>query len=962
MTRKRSISTRFITGAVGTAVATLFCLIALVAYQLEQSIHRQVIQLEGLSEVKLAEILEADLRLAGTRLEFLLRDTERRVAAIASRTDAVAAVTSRNVVAMSEMLGPAARNADVDSIVVLDHAGKVIGASAGNADLISLNQRIKTFAFAPEIKDLLEDNQPNDQRTLSALKPLSDTGILVPNGRKNAISQIVFVPLFDDFGEISGGLLAQRWLREREKLLEDLAQIGTVGLAVIYDDAVISRSGFDGDMNALADTQGRENISATQTHVLRCGAPVAPLRICALKPIEELYEAQSQLTRIGKEEENTLLNALAILGVIATLLFASVSVIISRQITEPLTRITRALSSIAGGDYEDTVEGTERGDEVGDIARSVVLLQASLRERDNLRSRVDAKNKILQQQEAELRKQNVLFDAALNNMSHGLCMFDAQQRLIVSNHRYLELFNHAESQIRPGMTFRELAALQDVTYSKTDFSGDPTTDDDTLNSNRRKTVIAKLDDGRTILTTRQPLSDGGWVAISEDVTERELARDRLAFLASHDSLTKLPNRMQLREHLDTIIARRKDEGGSFAVLCLDLDEFKTVNDSLGHPVGDELLRQVANRLLTVTSDQHLVVRLGGDEFAIVTEAPAEGSKLEQFAREIIDEVSRPYYISDHEIVIGVSIGISIAQGDDVNGDELFKQADLALYQAKGDGRKTFRFFEQEMGAIVSRRRELITDLRNAIDNDELEVYFQPQYTLKDNAISGFEALMRWRHPTRGMVSPAEFIPIAEDTGLIVGLGEWIMREACRIATSWPSSLRVSVNLSPRQLKTAGFGAALVNTLATTGLSPQRLELEVTENVLLDDHKETLAALHQAKTLGVKVSMDDFGTGYSSLSYLRSFPFDKIKIDQSFVRSMAHSQDSISIVKAVIELSENLNMTTTAEGVETEELLDMLRDIGCTEAQGYFLGRPMPAADAAALLADEQPPRARAVNG
>ncbi len=963
MARQRSLSTRFIAGAVGTAVGTLVCLIGLVAYQLEQSIYRQETQLENLSEVKLAKILEADLRLAGTRLEFLVKDTERRVAAIASRTDAVAAVSSRNVVAMSEMLGPAARNADVDSIVVLDHEGKVVGASSGTADLIALNRRIATFAFASEIRDLLDNNQPNDRRTYSALKPLSETGDLIPNGRQNAISQILFVPLFDEFGEISGGLLAQRWLREREGLLADLAQIGSVGLAITYGGKVISRAAFDGDVRALADSHGRKNIDATAKHVLRCGTPVSPLGICALKPIEELYETQSELTRIGKEEEITLLRALVFLGVVAIILFASVSVALSRQIALPLTRITSVLSSIASGDYEDAVEDTERMDEVGDIARSVVLLQASMKERDNLRSRVDDKNKILLQQETELRKQNVLFDAALNNMSHGLCMFDAQKRLIVSNQRYLELFDHTADQVVPGMTVRELAALQDVSYTKSDISGDPALDrGDILPSNRRNAVIAKFADGRTILTTRQPLLDGGWVAISEDVTERELARDRLAFLASHDSLTKLPNRMQLREHLDAIIERRRVDGGVFAVLCLDLDEFKTVNDSLGHPIGDDLLRHVAKRLLFLTSDHQLVVRLGGDEFAIVTETPAKGRKLEQFAREIIEELSRPYYVADHEIVIGVSIGIAIAQDDDVDGDELFKQADLALYKAKADGRKTFRFFETEMGTVVSLRRELITDLRNVIDNGELEVYFQPQYTLKNTSISGFEALMRWRHPKRGMVSPAEFIPIAEDTGLIVGLGEWIMREACKTAMSWPNSIRVSVNLSPRQLKTPGFGAVLVNTLATTGLAPQRLELEVTENVLLDDNKETLAVLHQAKTLGVKVSMDDFGTGYSSLSYLRSFPFDKIKIDQSFVRSMTHCQDSVSIVKAVIELSENLDMATTAEGVETEELLDMLRGIGCTEAQGYFLGRPMPAADVSELLAKQLPARFRVVNG
>lgn len=675
------------------------------------------------------------------------------------------------------------------------------------------------------------------------------------------------------------------------------------------------------------------------------------MTVCALTPIAALTEIQNKLIRIGTEEEAKLLRRLFLFGLIALVAFAAVAFLMSRQITRPLTKITRVLTGIAAGDFESKVVGTERLDEVGDIARSVVSLQRSVKERDALRERVHEKNSILRSQEAQLREQNVLFDAALNNMSHGLCMFDVDGRLIVSNQRYAELFEVEPGRIKSGMTAAQLATLQKVDAVET---GDMALHDSRMGDHRysggsQSTEMVKIRSGRIVLTTRQPLAEGGWVAISEDITERQEARDRLAFLARHDLLTQLPNRIEFRDQLDMLLNQQLVKGGEFAILCLDLDEFKTVNDSLGHPIGDELLRQVAERLRALIGRKDVVVRLGGDEFAILTGLPCRLADVEELAQSVIWEISQPFQITDHELVIGVSIGITIARADGTAGDELFKQADLALYRAKEDGRNTYRFFEQDMGTAVNDRRELITDLRTAVANGELELYFQPQYTLVDDRVSGFEALVRWNHPTRGMVSPADFIPLAEDTGLIIQLGEWVLKEACRIASNWPDHLRIAVNLSPRQLRGHAFGPVLIDALTQTGLKADRLELEVTESVLLTDSEDVLDSLRQAKSLGVKVSMDDFGTGYSSLSYLRRFPFDKIKIDQSFVRSMAYSDDSISIVKAVIELANNLNMTTTAEGVETKQLLDMLTEIGCTEAQGYYLGRPMPVASTEELI-------------
>jgi diguanylate cyclase (GGDEF)-like protein len=955
MIRQSSLFWKYTYGAVFTALCAFAGLIGLVAYQLDVSMARQERELLELSKSRLLETLTADVRLAGTRLEFLFEDRLRRVNAIAERSDTLNALVSRNNVAMSELLSPAAVEADVDGIVVLDEAARVIGASSYDADLVTLGANIRSFGFYKDIRKILNESFPGEHLSYSSIQSVEDTGMFVPGKNVNAISQVTFVPVFDEFGYVVGGLLTQRWLREQEPILVDLAKIEDLELTIIYDDKVVSRANFDGHHSQLHRSPDASNITTDGERFIECGAPVSLMTVCAALPIEALTETQNELTRIGSEEEAKLLQGLGIFGLLALVAFALVAFLLSRQITRPLTDITKVLSGIAEGDYESKVVGTERNDEVGDIARSVVSLQKSVKERDALRVRVHQKNTMLRSQETQLREQNVLFDAALNNMSHGLCMFDTDGNLIVSNKRYEELFELAAGQIKSGMSTAEIAALLDVEILETEVVEAPGLHilHPRASAGSHSTEMVKTDADRIILTTHQPLADGGWVAISEDITERQEARDRLAFLARHDILTQLPNRIEFRDQMEVLLIRQQEEGSEFAILCLDLDEFKTVNDSLGHPIGDELLRQVAERLKVLCSDNELVVRLGGDEFAILTDLPVHKQEIEELAQSIIWQLSQPFQIADHEIVIGVSIGISVAKGDETKGDELFKQADLALYRAKEDGRSTYKFFEVDMGTAVNDRRELISNLRNAVSNGEMELHFQPQYALKDHSISGFEALVRWNHPTRGMVSPGEFIPLAEDTGLIIQLGEWVLKEACRIAAGWPKHLRIAVNLSPRQLRGHAFSPVLIDALVKSGLHAERLELEVTESVLLTDSDEVLDALHQAKGLGVKVSMDDFGTGYSSLSYLRRFPFDKIKIDQSFVRSMAYSSDSISIVKAVIELARNLKMTTTAEGVETKQLLEMLTDIGCTDAQGYFLGRPMKLCQAEELICTSQ---------
>jgi diguanylate cyclase (GGDEF)-like protein len=422
------------------------------------------------------------------------------------------------------------------------------------------------------------------------------------------------------------------------------------------------------------------------------------------------------------------------------------------------------------------------------------------------------------------------------------------------------------------------------------------------------------------------------------------AHREVHLLAHHDVVTGLGNRVLFRQQLEQALAHLKHWGHATAVLYLDLDRFKDVNDSYGHQMGDELLKVVADRLKDSVQDVDVVTRLGGDEFAILRSGVSRSYECAQLASDIIKAVSEPYIIEGQEIVIGTSIGIALVSDGDVAPDQLLKQADMALYRAKADGRGMFRFFEPEMDAQFQARRALENDMRKALANREFELFYQPQVNIAINEISGFEALLRWRHPERGMISPAEFIPIAEDIGLISGIGEWIMEQACMDAAAWPRNIKVAVNLSPVQFRNKGLVRSVKQALARSGLDPRRLELEITETVLLQDNEATVTTLHELRKHGARIAMDDFGTGYSSLSYLRSFPFDKIKIDQSFVRELSSRADCLVIVQSIASLGAGLGMPTVAEGVETEDQLSQIRAAGCTEAQGYYFGRPKPAGE------------------
>ena len=427
-----------------------------------------------------------------------------------------------------------------------------------------------------------------------------------------------------------------------------------------------------------------------------------------------------------------------------------------------------------------------------------------------------------------------------------------------------------------------------------------------------------------------------------DIEDRER---QIAHMAFHDGLTGLANRLLLREHIGQELKAGGDK--SFALLCIDLDNFKSVNDTLGHPTGDALLCEMAMRLQMLTADG-FVARLGGDEFAVFVEGDARRATM--IARALADAAAEPLIVNGHRVVSGSSIGIAIAPLDGKDPTTLLKNADLALYRAKNDGKGTFRFFESAMDADAQERRAMEIHLHDALREGQLELFFQPLFELSQNRVTAFEALLRWNHPTRGLVSPIHFIPLAEETGLIVPIGEWVLREACRIAAAWPDHIRIAVNISPVQFRSNTLNSIVLQALTQSGLDPQRLELEITESLFIENVETTLASLHSLRNLGVRVALDDFGTGYSSLSYLRSFPFDKIKIDRSFIEDLLAHKGATAIIKSITSLAEALGMETTAEGVESIDQLDILREQGCNQIQGYYFSRPVPEAQVNAMLA------------
>jgi diguanylate cyclase (GGDEF)-like protein len=532
-------------------------------------------------------------------------------------------------------------------------------------------------------------------------------------------------------------------------------------------------------------------------------------------------------------------------------------------------------------------------------------------------------------------------------------MFDSSRRLVVANQRYIEMFGVSTEVVKPGCTMHELLNHRREIGS---FKGDVDKYCATLFRKMAQgkifQTIMETADGGSIQVSYRPLPRGGWVTTLEDITERRRVEDRITHLAHYDALTDLPNRALFHEQLERELARIAP-GEQLAVMYIDIDEFKSVNDTLGHLIGDELLKSVAVSLGRCVRDTDFVARLGGDEFAIVQTGVRTADEVTGLVTRVLDTIREPYECLGHQVTTDASIGIALAPQHGTDLDQILKNADLAMYAAKSAGRRTYRFFEPEMDARVRARRILEMDLRQAISDGAFEVHYQPCISLQDNKITGCEALLRWRHSERGMISPAEFIPIAEETGLINQLGEWVLTTACAEATTWPDHIKLAVNVSPVQFKSGTLALKIVAALAASGLPASRLELEITEAVLIRDDEAALAILHQLRAIGVGIALDDFGTGYSSLSYLQRFPFDKIKIDRCFVNDIAEPDGSSCIVQAVVNIAAARQMTTTAEGVETQQQRELLRALGCAEMQGYLFSPAKPAAEIRQLFHREQ---------
>jgi diguanylate cyclase (GGDEF)-like protein len=740
------------------------------------------------------------------------------------------------------------------------------------------------------------------------------------------------------------------------KLVEDLktslagmpAVLRRIAEIETYDDQILNES-----ENRLVKLAGEDVEAAKRFYQ----TGYLPQRQHEIEMIGALRDEVVRVKATVRVKANETYVTHIVLGLFGTAVILIVSWLLAwfsaRVIGDQLRAMTAAMGNLADGDTTIEIPAQDNKDEIGDMARAMEVFRANLIGR--------------REGEVTLRNTNLLFDAALNSMTQGMIVWGDDHRVQLVNRRFFDIFCIPKDSVVPGLTVAEVIAIQifhglhpgqepaDVVAQVTSL----------VTARQSVRLEMEMRSGLFIQVMAEPMADGGAVITFEDVSEKRRDEARITFMAGHDALTGLPNRSAFQQHTEAMLGEQGNDK-AFALLCLDLDHFKEVNDTIGHPAGDELLRLVAGRLRHCVRGQDLIARLGGDEFSIIIACPVgDLAPATLLATRLVDAIGSPYDIQGHSIVIGVSIGIAFSEPG-VSAADLLKRADVALYRAKEE-RGTFAFFEPGMDEHLQARRGMEADLRLALHRNEFELNYQPLYNLAEDRVTAFEALIRWNSPTRGRVAPDQFIPLTEQTGMIVQIGEWVLRTACAEAVAWPDHVRVAVNLSAVQTKNKNLVALIRETLEQTGLPAHRLELEITETVLLQDTETVMRMLHSLHDLGVRVSMDDFGTGYSSLSYLRRFPFDKIKIDRSFISDLRGSpgrvqqaggtQDALSaaavsaatIVRAIIGLGHSLGMSTTAEGVETAQQFVQVREKGCTEVQGYFISPARPANEVAALM-------------
>ncbi len=662
----------------------------------------------------------------------------------------------------------------------------------------------------------------------------------------------------------------------------------------------------------------------------------------AVSELENLIayaKAQSEdaASRASSAVSRAIVQSLLVL-VVAGMAALGAIVWVQRNVSGPLRNVAKAMRRLTVGDHTTPVpKPTPRGDEIG------VLVIALAGYRDALiHSREFAKN--AEREWERLR-------AAVANMPVGLSMFDGSDQLIICNRIFCDMYGLPPEDTLRGRTCHEIFA-DAMQHGGVYASIEEVLTETSSNKDKTNHLVYETGDGRILALGIQCIADGGWIAIHEDITARRRVEEKIRHMARHDALTDLGNRVLFRDSLENALSTLGDKD-SIAVLCIDLDRFKNVNDTLGHPVGDMLLQAVADRLRSCISQNDIAARFGGDEFAIIQLGPVQQPEAaSDLARRVVRIIGEPYEIDGQQIIIGASVGIAVAPLDGRNADTLLKNADMALYSAKSDGRGVFRFFRDEMSLRSQTRRLLELELRRALIAEELCLHYQPMFNMENREIVGFEALLRWNHPTRGVVPPNDFIWLAEEVGLIIPIGQWVMEQACRDAANWPDDISIAVNVSPMQFRDRTFSDQVVAALEATGLAAHRLEIEITERVLIADTPMTLAVLQRLHEIGVRIAMDDFGTGYSSLSYLRQFHFDRIKIDRSFVADLGgDDQQSLAIVRAVAGLSSSLDISTTAEGVESEQQFQRLLAEGCDTVQGFLLGMPIPAEEVGRMFAE-----------